>query len=78
MHIFQCGNAERTKQSSLVNVRSCDVVEDLKHFMSGASKRGGGRGGGRHTPDYPEIKMGDLPPYEESLERVQEPQLQVR
>ena len=49
MHIFQC-----------VNVRSRDVVEDLKHFMSGASKRGGGRGGGRHTPDYPEIKMGDL------------------
>ena len=39
---------------------------------------GGGRGGRRHTPDYPEIKMGDLPPYEESLERVQEPQLQVR
>ena len=67
MHIFQC-----------VNVRSRDVVEDLKHFMSGASKRGGGRGGGRHTPDYPEIKMGDLSPYEESLERVQEPRLQVR
>merc|ERR550532_2280760 len=66
MHIFQC-----------VNVRSRDVVEDLKHFMSGASKRGGGRGGGRHTPDYPEIKMGDLSPYEESLERVQEPRLQV-
>ena len=67
MHIFQC-----------VNVRSRDVVEDLKHFMSGASKRGGGRGGGRHTPEYPEIKMGDLSPYEESLERVQEPRLQVR
>merc|ERR1719189_1168722 len=67
MHIFQC-----------VNVRSRDVVEDLKHFMSGASKRGGGRGGGRHTPDYPEIKMGDLSPYEESLERVQEPQLEPR
>merc|ERR1719400_2920704 len=66
MHIFQC-----------VNVRSRDVVEDLKHFMSGASKRGGGRGGGRHTPEYPEIKMGDLSPYEESLERVQEPRLQV-
>merc|ERR1712241_161272 len=64
MHIFQC-----------VNVRSRDVVEDLKHFMSGASKRG--RSGGRHTPDYPEIKMGDLSPYEESLERVQEPRLQV-
>ena len=65
MHIFQC-----------VNVRSRDVVEDLKHFMSGASKRG--RSGGRHTPDYPEIKMGDLSPYEESLDRVQEPRLQVR
>merc|ERR1711899_140503 len=64
MHIFQC-----------VNVRSRDVVEDLKHFMSGASKRG--RSGGRHTPDYPEIKMGDLSPYEESLDRVQEPRLQV-
>merc|ERR1719273_2059488 len=64
MHIFQC-----------VNVRSRDVVEDLKHFMSGASKRG--RSGGRHTPDYPEIKMGDLSPYEESLERVQELRLQV-
>merc|ERR1719225_1142 len=64
MHIFQC-----------VNVRSRDVVEDLKHFMSGASKRG--RSGGRHTPEYPEIKMGDLSPYEESLERVQEPRLQV-
>ena len=64
MHIFQC-----------VNVRSRDVVEDLKHFMSGASKRG--RSGGRHTPEYPEIKMGDLSPYEESLERVREPRLQV-
>jgi len=66
MHIFQC-----------VNVRSRDVVEDLKHFMSGAEKRGRGRSGGRHTPEYPEIKMGDLSPYEESLERVQEPRLQV-
>ena len=52
-------------------------MEDLKHFMSGASKHGRGRGSGRHTPDYPEIKMGDLSPNEESLKRVQEPRLQV-
>lgn len=57
MHIFQC-----------VNVRSRDVVEDLKHFMNGSGKRGRGGHGGRQSPDYPEIKMGDLSPYEESLE----------
>merc|ERR1712223_808884 len=78
MHIFQC-----------VNVRSRDVVEDLKHFMNGVRKaahhRGGsagegghhpagpggrnaGNGGGRgHSPDFPEIKMADLSPYEGSL-----------
>lgn len=56
MHIFQC-----------VNVRSRDVVEDLKHFMSGAKKHAQ-RSRGNTSPDYPEIKMGDLSPYEESLE----------
>ena len=79
MHIFQC-----------VNVRSRDVVEDLKHYMTGAKNRGRGhggeggstRGGGRRTPDYPEIKMGDLSPYEEESLGSQrggphEPRLQV-
>merc|ERR1719411_1482605 len=69
MHIFQC-----------VNVRSRDVVEDLKHFMNGARKhRGGGNGHhvGRHSPDFPEIKMADLSPYEGSLESRGEPRLQA-
>jgi len=86
MHIFQC-----------VNVRSRDVVEDLKHFMNGVRKaahhRGGsageghpagpggrnaGNGGGRgHSPDFPEIKMADLSPYEGSLESRGEPRLQA-
>ena len=81
MHIFQC-----------VNVRSRDVVEDLKHFMNGSRKhrgeRSGGNGGGgghpdnvrssgRHSPDFPEIKMADLSPYEESLESRGEPRLQA-
>jgi len=73
MHIFQC-----------VNVRSRDVVEDLKHYLNGTKSRGrGGHGGhhrGRSPSDYPEIKMGDLSPYEEgSLEsnRGLEPRLQA-
>merc|ERR1719411_1807869 len=69
MHIFQC-----------VNVRSRDVVEDLKHFMNGARKhRGGGNGHhmGRHSPEFPEIKMADLSPYEGSLESRGEPRLQA-
>merc|ERR1719361_2087431 len=80
MHIFQC-----------VNVRSRDVVEDLKHFMNGSRKHrgersGGNNGGGhpdnvrssgRHSPDFPEIKMADLSPYEESLESRGEPRLQA-
>merc|ERR1712012_1016749 len=70
MHIFQC-----------VNARSRDVVEDLKHFQNGARKhRGGGGNGhhvGRHSPDFPEIKMADLSPYEGSLESRGEPRLQA-
>ena len=68
MHIFQC-----------VNVRSRDVVEDLKHYMQGAKRHRGGQGQGRHSPDFPEIKMGDLSPYEESLESRggHEPRLQA-
>lgn len=68
MHIFQC-----------VNVRSRDVVEDLKHFMSGSKRHGGRSGGGHRSPDYPEIKMGDLSPYEEESlgSRGHEPRLQV-
>ncbi len=65
MHIFQC-----------VNVRSRDVVEDLKHFMNGVKK--GHHHGGGHRSEFPEIKMGDLSPYEESLEsRPPEGRLQV-
>jgi epidermal growth factor receptor kinase substrate 8 len=69
MHIFQC-----------VNVRSRDVVEDLKHYMSGNKRNhngGGGGGRGRHSPDFPEIKVGDLSPYEGSLEGRGEPRLQA-
>merc|ERR1719458_1887795 len=92
MHIFQC-----------VNVRSRDVVEDLKHFMNGVRKaahhhnRGGsgsgdrghgghpasgggrnaGNGNGGHSPEFPEIKMADLSPYEGSLESRGEPRLQA-
>jgi len=55
MHIFQC-----------VNVRSRDVVEDLKHYMNGAKKHRNSHQG-RHSPEFQGV-IGDLSPYEESLE----------
>merc|ERR1712012_1396768 len=54
MHIFQC-----------VNVRSRDVVEDLKHYMNGAKRHRNNQG--RQSPDFQGV-IGDLSPYEESLE----------
>ena len=52
MHIFQCNN-----------VRARDVVEDLKSYMAGG--HGSGRHRGRHTsPDFPDVKVGDLAPYD--------------
>merc|ERR550532_1567532 len=55
MHIFQC-----------FNVRSRDVVEDLKHYMNGAKKHRNSHQG-RHSPEFQGV-IGDLSPYEESLE----------
>ena len=50
MHIFQCNN-----------VRARDVVEDLKNYMAGGHGISRGR---RTSPDYPEVKVGDLTPYD--------------